>query len=67
MMRLDNEDTHELTKKEEKAFLYEIENFISAVDPDIIIFEDYNKGILTDTVIRKTHRVMQKSRRPDHG
>ncbi|MEO7922363.1 MAG: bifunctional ADP-heptose synthase [Chitinophagaceae bacterium] len=53
MMRLDAEVTHDLGEEEEKALLASIQNYISTGDPDIIIFEDYNKGVLTETLISK--------------
>ena len=51
MMRLDAEITRDLVVEEEEALLNNIEAYISAADPDIIIFEDYNKGVLTETLI----------------
>ncbi len=51
MMRLDEEMTVDLNKKDEKALLEKVQAFISSVKPDIIIFEDYNKGILTEKLI----------------
>lgn len=53
MMRLDAEITHELIEQDEKALLNNIWNYISSVDPDIIIFEDYNKGVLTESLIQQ--------------
>jgi rfaE bifunctional protein kinase chain/domain len=53
MMRLDNEITNDLGAKDEKVLLERVEAYISAVDPDIIIFEDYNKGVLTEKLIQK--------------
>ena len=51
MMRLDNEITHDLGTKDEKALLEKVELYIANMDPDIIIFEDYNKGVLTEKMI----------------
>jgi rfaE bifunctional protein kinase chain/domain len=53
MMRLDAEIVSDLSPDEEKALLSNIEAYIAAADPDIIIFEDYNKGVLTESLIRK--------------
>jgi rfaE bifunctional protein kinase chain/domain len=53
MMRLDNEVTSDLNKEDEKELLEKVEAFIAAEDPDIIIFEDYNKGVLTESLISK--------------
>lgn len=54
MMRLDEEITDDLNSKDEKLLLDKIQEYISKVDPDIIIFEDYNKGLLTENIIRET-------------
>ena len=54
MMRLDAEVIHDLDNKEEAELLEKIRNYISSSDPDIIIFEDYNKGVLTEKVIQET-------------
>jgi rfaE bifunctional protein kinase chain/domain len=53
MMRLDDEMTIELRPADEAALLEKVRSYISAVDPDIIIFEDYNKGVLTEKVIEQ--------------
>lgn len=53
MLRLDAEITEDLNKTDENALLEKIKNYISKVDPDIIIFEDYNKGILTVKIIQQ--------------
>ena len=53
MMRLDAEITHDLNSKDENAILNKVQSYISTADPDVIIFEDYNKGVLTGTVIHK--------------
>jgi rfaE bifunctional protein kinase chain/domain len=54
MMRLDAEVIHDLDTKEEADLLKIIKNYISSVDPDVIIFEDYNKGVLTEKIIQET-------------
>jgi rfaE bifunctional protein kinase chain/domain len=53
MMRVDEEMTSDLSDADEKALLEKVQQYISANDPDVIIFEDYNKGILTPGVIKK--------------
>jgi rfaE bifunctional protein kinase chain/domain len=53
MMRLDEEMTADLDKKDESALVEKVKAYISAADPDIIIFEDYNKGVLTEHVIKE--------------
>ncbi len=53
MMRLDAEITRELNPQEESALLENVQRYIAS-GPDVIIFEDYNKGVLTDNVIHET-------------
>ena len=54
MMRLDAEITSDLTTELENNLLANIEKYILIEKPSIIIFEDYNKGVLTENVIAKT-------------
>ena len=51
MMRLDAELADDLVKTDEDKLLYAFENFIAAESPDVVILEDYNKGVLTENVI----------------
>jgi D-glycero-beta-D-manno-heptose-7-phosphate kinase len=53
MMRLDAEVTKDINEAEEKALLQKTEDFIATVKPQVIIFEDYNKGVLTASLIQK--------------
>lgn len=61
MMRLDEEMTGDLNQKDEKALLEKVQDFISSGKPDIIIFEDYNKGILTEKVVTTVIEQCKKS------
>ena len=51
MMRLDAEMADDLNKEDEDRLIYAFENFIAAESPDVVILEDYNKGVLTAVVI----------------
>ena len=53
MMRLDAEITHELNPQDEKKLLEKVQAYIATADPNIIIFEDYNKGVLSEKVINE--------------
>jgi D-glycero-beta-D-manno-heptose-7-phosphate kinase len=61
MMRLDAEVTHDLNKQEETELLKKIKDYISSAGPDIIIFEDYNKGVLTERIIGETIRLCKEA------
>ena len=51
MMRLDAEMQIDITQNDEEKLLYAFEEYIAAESPDIVILEDYNKGVLTQTVV----------------
>jgi D-glycero-beta-D-manno-heptose-7-phosphate kinase len=53
MMRLDSETTRDLMPMEEEDLLRLFSTYIDKERPQVIIFEDYNKGVLTDRVIRE--------------
>ncbi len=57
MMRLDNEVIHDLNSSDENAMVEKVEAFIAAEKPDILIFEDYNKGVLTESLISKVTKL----------
>ena len=52
MMRLDDEITDDLYTEEEHPFIDMVLRYLQRVKPDVLIFEDYNKGVLKDNVIR---------------
>jgi D-glycero-beta-D-manno-heptose-7-phosphate kinase len=53
MMRLDHETTADLGYEDENRLILALQTYIAQEKPDVIIFEDYNKGVLTELVIRK--------------
>jgi rfaE bifunctional protein kinase chain/domain len=53
MMRLDSETTRDLIPAEEEELLRRVKVYIEREKPQVLIFEDYNKGVLTDRVIRE--------------
>ena len=54
MLRLDSETTKELSVPDEDQIIEQIQSYIEKDKPGVIIFEDYNKGVLTDRVIETT-------------
>jgi len=61
MMRLDSEVTHDLDTNDERLLLEKVKSFIEKEDPDIIIFEDYNKGVLTEKLIGQVIELCKKA------
>ena len=63
MMRLDHENTNDLSTKEEDELIANFITYVQQEKPALIILEDYNKGVLTERVIEtilafcKTHDV----------
>ncbi len=53
MMRLDKEIVTDLGYEDENRLILALQTFIAQEKPDVIIFEDYNKGVLTELVIQK--------------
>ena len=60
MMRLDAEITKDLNRAEEERLLSLFEQFVAEEKPHIVILEDYNKGVLTEAVIRSVISICQK-------
>ena len=61
MMRLDAEITDDLNEIEEDKLFNSVSDFISKEDPNIIIFEDYDKGVLTPSLIKKVIELCKES------
>lgn len=52
LLRIDAEDTHALSEVEELEFITAVKKLLDSEKIDAIIFEDYNKGVLTPGVIQ---------------
>lgn len=53
MMRLDAEHVNDLTTNEEEKLIALLEKYILQKKPDVIILQDYNKGVLTENIISR--------------
>lgn len=53
MMRLDSETIKDLTSADEKSLLEQVRQYILQEQPQAIVLEDYNKGVLTEKVIKE--------------
>jgi rfaE bifunctional protein kinase chain/domain len=53
MMRIDDEVTDELYTDEEHPFIDAVLKYLQRVKPQVVIFEDYNKGLLKENVIQR--------------
>ena len=62
MMRLDAETTENLSVEDENKLLKSIEKYIKKEKPDVIILEDYNKGVLTEKIISEVISLCKKNK-----
>jgi D-glycero-beta-D-manno-heptose-7-phosphate kinase len=53
MMRLDAEVVHPISTAEETEIIEAFKKYVAAEKPNLVILEDYNKGILTENVIHE--------------
>lgn len=53
MMRLDSEITDYISTEDEGILINNFTSFVKRYQPAVVIFEDYNKGVLTETLIEK--------------
>ncbi len=53
MMRLDDEHAEDLSVEEEHPFIDLVLRFLQREKPQVLIFEDYNKGVLKENVISR--------------
>jgi len=53
MMRLDAEVTNEIAKDDEELLIKNFTSFVKRYQPALVIFEDYNKGVLKESLIQK--------------
>lgn len=64
LVRIDSEDSSDITSTEEDALIERISNLLTEQKVDAIILEDYNKGVLTEKVIRATVQLAQEKNIP---
>jgi rfaE bifunctional protein kinase chain/domain len=60
ILRIDREETAYLHEAEEIQFLEMIKAAVDEIEPDIILLQDYNKGLLTKNVILNILRIANK-------
>ncbi len=53
MLRFDEEDTQDLVPEESKKFIKQVKFLLDEQEIDVILFQDYNKGVLSNLVIRE--------------
>jgi len=61
MMRLDSETVQPLNADQEAKLISKLEQYIKEQKPAAIIFEDYNKGVLTEKVIQAAIKICKSN------
>lgn len=61
LLRIDREDTHDLDADETAEVLGRLSRLLRSERPDVLLFQDYNKGLLTETVIGEAIRMAQEA------
>ncbi len=61
MMRLDSETLQPLENDLEQKLIEQFEKFIKEESPAAVIFEDYNKGVLTEKIIHSVIEICRKN------
>ena len=51
MIRLDAEVTHDIATEQETALLQALQQFLQEEQPQVLVLEDYNKGVMTEALI----------------
>lgn len=64
MLRVDEEIEHDVTAHETELFLERIAYLLEKQKVDVIIFEDYDKGLITESLIRQVVTMARKLRVP---
>ncbi|WP_421918069.1 bifunctional heptose 7-phosphate kinase/heptose 1-phosphate adenyltransferase [Marinifilum sp.] len=64
MIRVDEEDTHELADEIEFEFIDHIKNLIGKQEIHAVVFEDYDKGVITKKLIEEITAIANKKNIP---
>lgn len=64
MLRIDSEQTDPLTKEVSKKFFERISQLLEEKKIDCVIFEDYDKGVITKSLIEKVVKLCQQKNIP---
>ncbi len=60
MMRLDSEVMHDISEADEQLLLKNFTSFVKRYQPAVVIFEDYNKGVLTPHIIQSITEICKE-------
>ncbi len=61
MLRYDIEDKHDLDEEEEQMLLDKVKEIVNSEKIDVLIFQDYNKGVLINRIIKNVVTLAQEN------
>lgn len=64
LLRVDDEKTNNLSEIDEEKLYYNIKTIVNTNNINVIIFEDYDKGIVTESLISKVVELATKNNIP---
>ena len=64
LMRVDEEDSHELSDEELQLLLQRVQDAFERLEPDAVIFEDYEKGVLSEELIPRVIKMASEWKVP---
>lgn len=64
VLRVDSENNHPLSKKEYTQLFKSISNVINTIKIDVVIFQDYDKGVITKQLIAEVVKLCNKNNIP---
>ena len=64
LLRVDDEVMHDLSSKEQSAILHVIRQLIEKEKPAVVIFEDYDKGVLNADLINEVVAICKEANIP---
>ena len=64
MLRIDSEETAPIGKDDEILFIDSIQTILNKETIDIVLFEDYDKGVITEKVIHEVVELCEKKNIP---
>ena len=60
VLRYDDEIVDDLFKEDEEVVIHLFDAYIQSEQPELVLYQDYNKGMLTKKVIRETLAICKK-------
>lgn len=64
MLRVDSEVTNDLSAYNQRAFMQRLQAFLREIKADVLIFQDYNKGVLSLEMIQNVMKEAQNRQIP---